>query len=280
MKQISLRMMVAATTPFALALLLFSTPGCTAPRAVHDSPPPTVPLATDDARLLATLWFQSAEGAATYWQAFATARLALDATLAGPAGARPYAIITDIDETVLDNSGYQTWLIRHRLKYSTNTWKQWTSLAQAPATPGASNFLHYAAGRGVEIFYVTNRDLDETEATLRNLRAAGFPFATSDHLFTKRTVSSKEERRREIAQRFTVCLFLGDNLADLSAAFDGASVEARGASVMTNAGNFGRNCIVFPNPMYGDWERAKPAAGPAPSNVVDRLRGPATLPRR
>jgi len=234
----------------------------------------------NDSRLLATLWFQSAEASACYLQAFAHARVALDEILSRPAPAQPLAIVTDIDETVLDNSGYQAWLIRTGQKYSTNTWKQWTSLASAPATPGASNFLNYAASRGVKIFYVTNRDLDETDTTLRNLRAAGFPFADTEHLFTKRgRDKSKEERRRNIARTNTIALLLGDNLADLAAAFDGATVEARAESVVTNAARFGSNWIVFPSPMYGDWESAKSSLTPA-SNAVERLKGPSALPAR
>lgn len=195
-----------------------------------------------------------------YLQSFVTARHALDASMLQrpPEDNKPRAIITDIDETVLDNSEYQAWLIKTGQPYSLDTWKKWTALSSAPALPGASNFLHYAANRGIKVFYVTNRDQDESEATLKNLRTAGLPNATHEYLLCKRSSRGKEDRREEIARQYTVCLLLGDNLSDLSAAFDTAVTEDRAAAVATNSSLFGTTWIVFPNPMYGDWEKAKP----------------------
>lgn len=221
--------------------------------------PEPEPVSKKDARLNATLWFQGAESAALYFQSFTLARRALDEQLALPATDKPRVIITDIDETVLDNSAYQAWLIKTKQPYSPKTWKEWTALASAPALPGASNFLSYAASRGVRVFYVTNRDQDEADATLKNLREAGFPNAEPQFLLCKQSDRSKETRRQQIAATNTVCLLLGDNLADLAAAFDVITVDARQSAVARSAKEFGTRWILFPNPMYGDWERAQPA---------------------
>ena len=248
-----MRQLLSRPTAFLILVSALLATGCQSIPCCK--PSPAAPMG--DRRHHATLWFHSAESTAMYLQSFAQARQALDAQVAQPAPAKPRAIVTDIDETVLDNSPYQVWLIQNRQPYSPATWKKWTALASAAALPGASNFLNYASSRGVAVFYVTNRDQDEADATLKNLRAAGFPNATSEHLFCKRTTKGKEDRRQEIARRYSICLLLGDNLSDFSAAFDTTVAQERAAAVTKNTALFGSNWIVFPNPMYGDWEKGK-----------------------
>jgi 5'-nucleotidase (lipoprotein e(P4) family) len=217
-------------------------------------------LSERDKRTNATAWFHSGESTALYFQGFAVARERLDAVLAQPRPEKPLALITDIDETVLDNSPYQLWLIQNRATYSLATWKKWTALASAEPLPGAREFLNYAASSGVNVFYVTNRDLDEADATLKNLQRAGFPDPTAARLLSKRPgVKGKEDRRQDIARTNTVCLLLGDNLSDFASAFDATVLEERAAAVTNFAAYFGSNWVVFPNPMYGDWEKARPA---------------------
>lgn len=227
-----------------------------------------------DKRTNATAWFRGGEAAALYRQGFAVARAQLDAVLAQPAPPKPLAIITDIDETVLDNSRYQVWLIQNRETYSLKTWKKWTALASAEPLPGARDFLNYASHHGVTVFYVTNRDQDEADATVRNLRAAGFPNADHAHLLCKRTSKNKDDRREEVAKSHIVCLLLGDNLSDFSSAFDSTVLEPRAAAVTNLAARFGSNWIVFPNPMYGDWEKARPAGATNAVNSIDGLNVP------
>jgi 5'-nucleotidase (lipoprotein e(P4) family) len=265
----SMRSVYSRRAANLLCCILLAAVGCQTPDGTSN---PSRSRA-EDRRLNAIQWFHSAEAAAIYVQTFALARRSLDDALAQPAP-RPRAIITDIDETVLDNSPYQGWLIQNRQPYSLETWKKWTALASATALPGASNFLNYAASRGVTVFYVTNRDQDEADATIKNLKAAGFPNADSAHLLCKRASRGKEDRRQEIAQRHTVCLLLGDNLSDLSAAFDSTGTDDRAASVTNNASLFGSNWIVFPNPMYGDWEKARAVNTPNSGHFIDVLTVP------
>ena len=245
-----------------LGMALLALAGCQSPSA-------------RDKRTNATAWFRGGEAAALYRQGFAVARQQLDLVLAQPAPPKPLALITDIDETVLDNSPYQVWLIQSGETYSLKTWKKWTALASAEPLPGARDFLNHASSRGVTVFYVTNRDQDEADATVRNLRAAGFPDADHAHLFCKRTSKNKDDRREEIGKTNTVCLLLGDNLSDFSSAFDSTVVETRGAAVTNHAARFGSNWIVFPNPMYGDWEKARPAGETnSAGSLIDGLKVP------
>ncbi|PES11203.1 5'-nucleotidase, partial [Bacillus anthracis] len=52
-----------------------------------------------------------------------------------------------------------------------------------------------------------------------------------------------------------IILFFGDNLSDFTG-FDNKSVQDRNQSVEEIHEAFGEKFIVFPNPMYGDWEAA------------------------
>ena len=58
--------------------------------------------------LLATAWYQqSAEMRACYYQAYTMAKMALRENLQNHRGAKPAAVVLDIDETVLDNSPFE-----------------------------------------------------------------------------------------------------------------------------------------------------------------------------
>ena len=57
------------------------------------------------------------------------------------------------------------------------TWQTWVEARTARPLPGAVEFAQAAQADGVTIFYVTNRSLAAREATIDNLRAAGFPVA-------------------------------------------------------------------------------------------------------
>ncbi len=171
---------------------------------------------------------------------------------------KPRAVITDIDETVLDNSPYAVAQALHGKDFDQASWNAWTALAQADTLAGALSFFKYAAKHNVEVFYVTNRYEEERSATLKNLQKFGFPYADDTHLILRQpgSSSSKETRRNAIAQTHNIVLLLGDNLADFDVLFDAKKWEDRNAATAKSASRFGNKYIVFPNPSYGDWEGA------------------------
>lgn len=198
---------------------------------------------------------RAAEYKALCIQAFNVATYRLDNALKQP-HQKPLAIITDIDETFLDNSPYAVEMARRGQTYDQATWLEWTSKGAAEPLAGSLSFFNYAASKGVEVFYITNRNLKDKPGTLANLKKFDFPFADESHVIVRESVSSKEQRRREIAKRFDVILFLGDNLSDFSAAFDKKPEAERTQNVLNNAAEFGTRFIVLPNTGYGDWESA------------------------
>ncbi|NPV37529.1 MAG: 5'-nucleotidase, lipoprotein e(P4) family [Bacteroidales bacterium] len=204
---------------------------------------------------LATLWYQqSAECRALYYQAYEVARFRLDEALKIPSKEKK-AVVVDIDETVLDNSPYQAWCILTGKNYPEG-WAEWTSKAEAKALPGAGEFLNYAASKGVEVFYITNRKTNEMEATIKNLQKEGFPMADTLHVIPRTDVSNKESRRQRVAQNHKIVLLAGDNLNDFAEFWEKQSPLARQAITDSLKAEFGRRFIILPNPMYGDWENA------------------------
>jgi 5'-nucleotidase (lipoprotein e(P4) family) len=167
---------------------------------------------------------------------------------------KPKVIITDIDETVLDNSPYEAHQTLRGKGYESDSWYEWSGMLKADTVPGALSFLKYASSKGIEIFYVTNRAERERSFTLKNLQKFNFPNADSAHLFPLQNTSSKEVRRQNIAANHTIVMLMGDNLGDFSFLFDKKNSDERNQNVNELASEFGNRFIVLPNPVYGDWE--------------------------
>lgn len=199
---------------------------------------------------------RAAEYKALCFQAYNTAKLRIDQAVKKH-HTKPLAVVTDIDETVLDNSPYDAARALQNLDYTTDTWKQWTAKAQCDTVPGAPSFFKYAASKGVKVFYITNRDEDERAATLKNLQIYRLPNADDAHLLLKNGSSSKESRRQQVLKKYNIVLLCGDNLPDFDALYDNKpSEENRSVTTEKLRRDFGKKYIVIPNPSYGDFENA------------------------
>jgi len=208
--------------------------------------------------VMALLWMQSsAEYRALCYQAFNMAAQAVDLALAEAApGDKPLAVVADLDETLIDNSAYDVGLIGRDASYSGKTWLEWENAAKAKAVPGAVEFVQYAASKGVEVFYVTNRDQAGYEGTAANLAALDFPFVDSKHLLVSTGSSDKGPRFGSVSQDYSVVAYLGDNVNDTPMGTYHKGMAERNAIVDRNKDEFGTRYIVVPNPSYGDWESA------------------------
>jgi 5'-nucleotidase (lipoprotein e(P4) family) len=214
------------------------------------------------------LWFQrSPEIRALYLQSYQIAREALDLSLKHPAGKKPKAVVVDIDETILDNSPYEGWLIAKDSSFSSVSWNSWINDAAAEPLPGALDFLNYAKKKGCQIFYISNRKKEgQFEATLKNLVSDKFPDADASHLLLKTPAdtgssaafTSKEQRRLTISQQlnYEIVLLCGDQLADFDKAFNlysSADENSIKDSLKKYSPMLGKRFFMMPNPMYGDW---------------------------
>ncbi|MCD6179181.1 MAG: 5'-nucleotidase, lipoprotein e(P4) family [Bacteroidales bacterium] len=206
--------------------------------------------------LMATLYVQqAAEFKALNYQAYNIGKLRLDQILSKKQSDKKLAIVVDIDETVLDNSPFEAKSILEKTSYPMY-WAEWCNLSRAESIAGAQEFLSYAAEKGVETFYISNRKIELYKGTLSNLINNGFPFADSTHVLLRTTTSDKEPRRSIVKENYEIVLLFGDNLGDFSSIFDNKSTANRYAMVEEHKSEFGSKFIVLPNPMYGAWDAA------------------------
>jgi 5'-nucleotidase (lipoprotein e(P4) family) len=234
------------------AVMLCITVKCFA----QSNPGHTAPV-VNDGKLWASLWQQrAAEYKALCFQAYNLAALRIDQAISHrKKGDKPLAVITDIDETLLDNSPEDARAAFHNQEFDSKAWKRWTTRGIADTVPGAPAFFKYAAKRGVAVFYISNRDEDESAGTLKNLRRYHLPYADNAHLLLKGATSSKEDRRQLVLKKYKVVLLCGDNLADFDALYDNHPDELhRAAATQKLMKQFGSRYIVLPNASYGDWE--------------------------
>ena len=213
----------------------------------------------------AVLYMQKAgEYRALSYQAFNLARWQLDADLdkknvkklPKDQQKRPRAVVVDIDETVLDNSPAQAYNIRNRQPFALKDWYAWGEMRKAKAIPGAVEFINYAVSKGVKVFFVSNRDESQKQATMDNLKNVGFNDISADNVLLRTTESTKEPRRQFILQKYRTVILMGDNLDDLSNVFERRSVADRFGEVDKVKSDWGKRWIVLPNAMYGTWENA------------------------
>jgi 5'-nucleotidase (lipoprotein e(P4) family) len=235
-------------------LSVFFLFACNSSKKIATAPTQTLPQNVSMNGKLFTAMFQqrAAEYRALCLQGYNAARMRIDNYT--KQSDKPLAIITDIDETILDNSPYAVHQAYNGKEYEPTSWYEWTDKSAADTMPGAAAFLKYVASKNIQVFYVTNREDRERTSTLTNLKRFALPNADEIHLYTKQNTSSKEARRVQIMERYEVVVLLGDNLADLSTLFDKKTETERSNNVDALAGEFGKKLIVFPNANYGDWE--------------------------
>lgn len=231
--------------------------GCQRTGEGTESPPP--PVST-----LAVAWKQTAaEYDALYLQGFALARLRVDEALAKRGAAagsqKPLAVVSDLDDTLLDTRGYWRELLGSGgALFDDARWDAWVARSAATASPGAVEFLSFCQERNVPVFVITNRDQGErtSELALANIAAAGLPGIDPSRVTVLRDTSNKETRQREIATTHDVVVTLGDNLNDFTRRYYVTDVEARRRLMLEDRSEFGARFIVFPNPTDGHWIRA------------------------
>ena len=209
---------------------------------------------------------QSAEAAALQRQGFALATYRLEDQIEAHGGSDDLAIITDLDETVLDNSALLVRDMQACHDYTTwDTWKHWEREGEPRLMPGAKAFLDYADEQGVAIFYVSDRYQENEADTIATLEALELPQVSEQSVML--LGPAKAERRAEVVDNHTLVMQLGDSLHDFAGDFAGADLDQQHALVEENAERFGNDWIVFPNATYGAWSEAELDAWEAPHEV-------------
>ncbi|MDP1967055.1 MAG: HAD family acid phosphatase [Reyranella sp.] len=223
--------------------------------------------------LLATLWTQrSVEYKGNALTVFALARIRLDEALAdknwtaSPAEQKadyqnlPPAVILDIDETLLDNSRFQVWMLRNNQTFSTKTWNQFCAAQISTAIPGAVEFTKYADSKGVKVFYITNRGAETEKDTRENMAKFGFPMGGNVDTFLMQNekpewASAKGTRRAVVTKDYRVLLNIGDNFGDFDDRYRTSDAE-RQKAFEADMAYWGRQWLVIANPTYGSFDTA------------------------
>lgn len=223
--------------------------------------------------LLAALWTQrSIEFKGNALTVFALARIRLDEALvdknwtASPAEqkadyqALPPAVILDIDETLLDNSRYQVWMLKNNQSFSVKTWNQFCAAQVSTAIPGALDFTKYADSKGVKVFYITNRGAETEKDTRENMAKLGFPMGGSVDTFLMQGEKpewggAKGTRRTVITKDYRVLLNIGDNFGDFDDRYRTSEAE-RAKAFEADMAYWGRQWLMIANPTYGSFDTA------------------------
>ncbi len=179
------------------------------------------------------------------------------------------AVVMDLDETVIDNAGFQAAQIRGNLAFDQRLFTLWESdpKSQVGFVPGAKAFIDEAKKLGVTVVYISNRS-DKYKTVCQDMLARlgiGIANETQLKLNTSETSSDKTERRADTAKLYTVLLYIGDNLRDLDEEFKTGdlgkktpeelekAIAGRKAAVDKHAADFGGKWVILPNPAYGEW---------------------------
>ena len=248
------------------ALLVFATVSCaTTNQQVSSDMQASV---TNDFRkesyLNGIAYQLSAEVKGLQIQAFKLARIQLDQRLLERDQgkyARPIAIISDIDDALADDAMYMADIVLREGKWDNGPWDYYydaLATTACKALPGAVEFLQYAKSKGVEVFYITNRDWDQHDLTVQQLKRLGFPYADSAHVQVMNTEgsSNKTERRENVLKTHDVVMYIGDNIGDFTAAFkrELGPVKRTEMALQDEYKNlWGDRWIVLPNATYGDY---------------------------
>lgn len=226
------------------------------------------------------LWMQSAsEYKANTIQAYNTALKNIDATLddrtwtaakeqVGDCSSLPPAIVMDIDETVLDNSRYMGKMVLDGGEWSSATWNEWVALKDAPAVPGAVEFINAMRGKNVKVIFISNRKCKKGDtpgaeycqeaATIENLAKVGVGGVRPEDLLLLGEeagwTTEKKSRREYISKKYRIMMLFGDDLGDfLAGVKSGITPQERDHLVGDNTNNWGRKWFMLPNPTYGSW---------------------------
>ena len=210
-----------------------------------------------DMKMYPVLWHQtSAEYRALCYQAFNAAKTYIETLIPNREPNEKFAIITDLDETIIDNSYLEAKQIKEGKEYSSARWKEWVNMSAATEVPGAIEFLQWAASRNITIFYISNRSVSDVKATLANMKKLQLPNADEEHMLFLSTESTKEPRRQIVAKDHKIVMLMGDNLNDFTNLFEKKSIDDRKAETDKVKDEWGKKFIVLPNAIYGEWENA------------------------
>jgi 5'-nucleotidase (lipoprotein e(P4) family) len=177
---------------------------------------------------------------------------------------KPPAVIMDLDETVLDNATYQTYLYDSGQDFTVENFSTFVTdhHDSIRLIPGAKQFIDRLDGLDVTILYITDRPEAIRQATIDTLAewgisTAGLEDPKSLRLLMANGEPSKTSRRDAVRAKYRVLALVGDQLGDFSDEFNpkDGSAAARREAVWEAREHWGSNWFILPQPVYGQWQK-------------------------
>lgn len=190
-----------------------------------------------------------------------------------------WAVVMDIDETVLNNVGYQVAIERTGQSYQSETWAAWVKSEQATLVPGVKDFIDTVLKKGGKLALITNRNRSLDRHTWRNLQALGLSVSQQNTCLMGRVaqdktaidhkliVNDKDLRRQQIEAGTASCyqaegkrhsnfsaqkivMQVGDNIEDFAKTTqEDANIDA----LLNKSAKSNGSLVLLPNAMYGSW---------------------------
>lgn len=238
----------------ALSLLLCVSLSLTAPAKEY-----TQKDLNEEAVIAGNWQHLSPEYDALFHQVFNMARANLQDALDQAPKGKKLAIITDIDDTLVDGTIYFTSLTGTDQARSPERSIKWWNNQPTFALPGTVRFFNEMHDRDIEIFYISGRFEEVKDATVNTLTRLGFPVIDKEHILLQgkaNTTLGKEDKRQSIRDRdYHILMYFGDQLDDL-AEVRGELFPERKRWAAEHQGQFGNQWYLLPNVVYGSWENA------------------------
>lgn len=201
---------------YILFVILIVTAGCKSTHNNYTTVDEKDNTLITNGKLYSSLFIQRvAEYKSLCFQDYNIATLRLQHIIDNHSFSKPLNAIRYIDETVLDNMPNSVHQAFAGKDLEPKAWKRWTANAEADMISEAKTFFDFAKSKGVEVFYIINRNESERDTTLKNLQKFNFPFADDVHLLSRITTSGKVARRNAISQTHEIVLLCGDNLSEI-----------------------------------------------------------------
>jgi predicted secreted acid phosphatase len=178
-----------------------------------------------------------------------------------PCGRKPLAVLLDVDETALQNLGYEYALARRSRSSDSKLLDRWQEAPrrEAAAMPGAAAALGALRARGITVIFNSNRETKDGAATAATIAAAGLGVARPGSTLLLRGdvdgQGGKDGRRAFAAARYCVVAMAGDQLADFADGFNDRALTIGQRRDLAASAPFaalwGHGWHLLSNPVYG-----------------------------
>lgn len=209
-----------------------------------------------------TLWYRtSAEKNALYREIFQMSKpIVLKSKKTSVKPGTFCGVVFDIDETLLDNSQFSSYLIKNNEEYNEDDWIKFIDSEVSTALPGARDITNYLHSIGCKVNLISNRKERDLKSTIDVLNREHIYY--DQVLLAESGVHDKNVRFKAIAdgippskynKKQTIIAYYGDNIQDFPDDYQKTfmNIDINGSSY----DNFGVKYFVLPNPTYGSWQK-------------------------